>query len=181
MTKRPSGQFRPPTPASTPAMPRKSAEVERALALRDVMDHAVRVKREISEAKPIYRRRGSLFALLVCVPLLAFSVYSFVAKPEFIWGAPVALPPEQSEASGRVALFMLAQRIEAVRAQRGDYPESLTEIGEVAPGIQYTLVGDSAFELRMTPDATREIVFDSRANAREFLRNTPLTLSGSAR
>ena len=119
----------------------KNAEVERALALRDVMDHAVRVKREISEAKPLHRRRG-VIALLLCIPLLGFSIYSFVARPEFIWGAPARLPQEQAEANARVAMFLLAQRIEALRAARGDYPESLAEIGEaVDPCKVYPLAG----------------------------------------
>ncbi len=119
MTKPPPRSPSRKTSASPGAPSGKTAEVERALALRDVMDHAVRVHQEISEAKPFPRRSRVLVATIVCIPLLAFSVYSVVARPEFIWGSRSVLPPDQADANARVALFMLAQRIEGVRAQRG--------------------------------------------------------------
>ena len=180
MTKPPQDPRR-PTGSSPSIPPRKNAEVERALALRDVMDHAVRVQREISEAKPLHRRRGAMLALLLCVPLLAFSIYSLVARPEFIWGAAPVLPREQADANARIGLFLLAQRIEAVRAARGDYPESLTELGENFPGVTYAVVGDSAFELRAKADSATEIVFNSRGDIRQFLRNTSLSMPIGAR
>ena len=175
---------RPPErPGSQPprlSKPATQAEVERALALRDVMDHAVRVQREISEAKPLYRSRKIVAALVICLPLLAFSVYSFVARPDFIWGTPAVLPVPQRDANARVALFMLAQRLEAIRAERGDYPESLAEIGEDAPGITYTVSGDSIFELRFRADSSTTVVYRSNEDAERFLGDSPLRIQGRA-
>lgn len=176
---------RPPErPGSVPprlSKPATQAEVERALALRDVMDHAVRVQREISEAKPLYGSKRVVAAMVICLPLLAFCIYSFVVRPDFIWGARAALPLPQRDANARVALFMLAQRLEAIRAERGGYPESLAEIGEEAPGITYTVTGDSVFELRFRADSTAEVVYRSTEDAARFLGDSPLRIQGRAR
>jgi hypothetical protein len=176
---------RPPErPASVPprlSKPATQADIDRALALRDVMDHAVRVQREISEAKPLHRSGRLVTALVICMPLLAFCIYSFVARPDFIWGTAVALPPAQRDANGRVALFLLAQRIETIRAERGHYPETLREIGEEAAGLQYRLVGDSVFELRFKPDSASEIIFNSTENAARFLGDSPMKIQGRQR
>jgi hypothetical protein len=176
---------RPPErPASVPprlSKPATQADIDRALALRDVMDHAVRVQREISEAKPLHRSGRVVAALALCIPLLAFCIYSFVARPDFIWGTAVTLPPAQREANGKVALFLLAQRLEAIRAERGEYPESLRDIGEEAAGLQYRLVADSVFELRFKPDSASEIVFRSNENAAQFLGDSPMKIQGRER
>ena len=172
---------RPISPPPRPSKPATQAEVERALALRDVMDHAVRVQREISEAKPLGASRRVLLAAVLCVPLLAFSAYSILARPEFIWGPPLALPMEQREAGVRVGMFLLAQRIEAVRAARGDYPQSLAEIGEASSGMEYRVFGDTLFELRLRPDSASEIVFRSNENSARFLGDSPLKIQGRPR
>jgi len=148
--------------------------------LRDVMDHAVRVKREISEAKPLHRSRG-LLVLGVCLPLLAFSAYSFLARPAFIWGTPSVIAPEQRDAGARVALFLLAQRLEAVRAARGDYPRSLAEIGEGTSGVEYRVSGDTLFELRVRTDSTSVLVFRSNDDAARFLGDSPTKIQGRPR
>jgi len=142
------------------------------------MDHAVRVHQEISEAKPIRRRGRIIAATAVCAPLLAFSVYSMVARPEFIWGSRSVLPPDQADANARVALFMLAQRIEGVRAQRGAYPASLAEIGEGTSTVQYRLLADSLFELRLRMDAAQEVVLLSNQDLRVFLGDSPQRIQG---
>ena len=151
------------------------------MALRDVMDHAVRVQREISGAKPLGPPRRLVLALLICVPLLAFSAYSVLARPEFIWGPPVAMPTEQRDAGARVAMFLLAQRIEAARTARGDYPESLAEIGEGAAGVEYRVFGDTVFELRLRTDSATAIVFRSNENSARFLGDSPMKIQGRPR
>jgi hypothetical protein len=71
--------------------------VERALALREVMDHAVKVEREISKPMAMPRSRARLIgSALVCIPLIAFCAYSWIARTEFIWG-----PSMKSVASSR--------------------------------------------------------------------------------
>lgn len=153
--------------------------MERALALRDVMDHAVRVQREISGAKRIGPSRAPMiWALLVCVPLLAFSAYSYLARPAFIWGAPAALPPERMDANVRVALFMLAQRIEAFRAEAGHFPVALGDIGEAVEGVRYSVLSDAVFELRAEATGGAAVVFRSDQPVDAFLGNSIVVIQG---
>ena len=183
----------PPTPprGSTPLTPRstgaqrpsavKPAELERALALRDVMDHAVRVKKETPGARRLARSRTRMIAMLVaCVVLLALSAYSWFARPEVIWGPRVHPSLLRQDAGARLAMALLAQRLDSYRETNGTYPTSLREIGEGASGVRFRLVGDSAFELRDSV-GSREIVLRSGDRRDVFLGNSITTLGGHAR
>lgn len=158
-----------------------NGDVERALVLRDVMDHAVRVQREITQPKPLRKRRGrQIAANLLCVPLLAFCAYSWFARPEFIWGPrPRTATPAEAEATGRFELYLLAQRIENQRAALGGYPADLAVVGDVPAGVTYRLLADTAFELRATANG-RELVFRSTENADDFLTSAIPVLRGRA-
>lgn len=150
------------------------------MALRDVMDHAVSFHREVAEAKPVrsrsFRNTG---ILLLCVPLLAFSAYSWIARPAFIWGAAIEpLPPERVEANLRFAMYLFAQRIEQYRAEEGGYPPSLDAVGDSVPGVYYMPVSDSVFELRATQPG-RAIVFRSNESPDTFLGNSVAIIQGA--
>lgn len=167
-----------PTPVSgAPIQP----EVERALALRDVMDHAVKVHQEDAR-KPSRRRSNGRLALMLalCVPLLAFSVWSYVTRPAFIWGADDVLSPAERENHQRLALFFLAQRIEAARRQIGHYPVTLGEIGEASTTVSYRLLDDSTFTLRATSGAS-ELLLNSRQPLDQFLGNNIRVLRPAGR
>jgi len=153
--------------------------MERALALRDVMDHAVRVQREITDPSRLRRRNLRAIALTVlCVPLIALSAYSWIARPEVIWGPRGrVVPPLRSEAELRVAMFLLAQRLEAYRRLQGSYPKSLAAIDEDPHGIRYDVNGDSAFALSVTRDG-KGIVLRSSDNAEAFLGNSVALIGG---
>lgn len=147
----------------------RAEDVERAIALRDVMDHAVRVQKEISGVKRLGPSRARLIlTAVICVPLLALCVYSFAARPAFIWGAVEELPVVQREAGLRLGMFLIAQRLEAFRAETGHYPAALGDIGEAVEGLQYRVVSDSLFELR-SDQAGPPIVFRSDASVDVFL------------
>jgi hypothetical protein len=150
------------------------------MALRDVMDHAVRVQRENAEIRPLFRSRRML-AVMICALLLAFSAYSAIVRPEFIWGPAVVVAPEQADAGARMGMFLLAQRLEGVRAARGHYPESLNEVGEGASGVEYRVIGDSIFELRVKTDSASVLVFRSNENAARFLGDSPMRIQGRPR
>lgn len=143
--------------------------MERALALRDVMDHAVKVHQE-GAAKPTGRRsRGRLGLMLaLCVPLLAFSAWSWVARPEIIWGAAAAVSPAEREGHLRLTMFFLAQRLEAARRQSGRYPVTLGEIGETSTTVSYRLVDDSSFTLSASL-GDRQLLLNSRQPLDQFL------------
>jgi len=152
------------------------------MALRDVMQHAVREQREITDPKPLDRRRSRrIVVAIVCVALLALSAYSWLARPEFIWGPSArSVPVERRDASLRFTMYLLARRIEAFRKSQGSYPASLDALGPAPAGISFHALGDSAFELRATNNGT-PIVFRSQDAPDAFLRGSPRIIGGDAK
>jgi hypothetical protein len=140
------------------------------MALRDVMEHAVKAQQDIgasrSGSRGIRGMRGML-PLALCVAVIALCVWSFAAKPDFIWGAS-ELPAERREPNMRLAMYFLGQRIEAARAQSGQYPGTLADISDSVDGVTYRLTSDSTWELLGTVDSSR-IVLRSTDSASTFL------------
>ena len=168
-----------PTPGPGGSKPAGRGDVERALLLRDVMDHAVKVHKEITA--PGRRRESHARATalgLLTAALLAFSVYSWLVHPAFIWGPTVPPPPAaEQEAGYRFSMVLLAQRVEAYRLSEGIYPASLEAIGEGTPDFTYAVVGDAAFELRATVNG-KQIVFRSDQSVEQFLGNSTNIIQG---
>ena len=146
-------------------------EVEKQLALRDVMEHAVRETRAVATAKPIqsYRSRPIILAA-ISIPLTLLCAYSLIAKPDFIYGpSPASVPAVRRAADTRFAMYLLAQRVLAYRAAQSRLPESLQAAGEDWDGIHYRVVNDSVFELRTPGDSGQAIVFRSDERIDPFL------------
>lgn len=160
------------------------SEVDRALLLRDVMDHAVRVHKETTGPRGIGGVGGvnrSAILTAVCVPLLAFCVYSWVARPEFLWGPKAGpLPPARQDANTRFAMFMLAQRIKSYRATQGHYPATLEELGETLPGVVYSLGADGVFQLTASENG-KSIMYRSDQPTNAFLGNSFDVIQGSGK
>ena len=74
-------------------------------------------------------------------------------------------------------MFLLFNRLQAIRRAQGSYPESLSAIGENAGDIGYVARGDSAFELRATSNG-KAIVLRSSDNADAFLGNSVALIGG---
>ena len=165
---RPSRSF--PARPSGPQRIIDQDDVERQAALRDVMEHAVRVTRATAIAKPMVSWRAQPIVLAVAAALcLAFAVYSYVARPDFIFGPdPAAAPAAQREAELRFGMYLLAQRLEQYRQQRGRLPENLDYLDESYTGITYRILTDSVFELRSVVDSAA-IVFTSDQPVDAFL------------
>lgn len=177
MSTPPYGERPPRTPARTPSLSTPPS-VERAMALRDVMDHAARVQREVTAATPLRRSRTPrILAVIVAGILIGFSAYSLIARPAFIWGEPTFVDPARNDASMRLGIYLLAQRLEAFRAEAGEYPASLGDIGEAVEGVLYALLSDSVFELRSAADPT--LVLRSDASAESFLGNSIRLIQGA--
>jgi hypothetical protein len=157
-------------------------DVDRALLLRDVMDHAVKVHKESATAPRTGGGGGrAVLAAAFCVPVLAFCVYSWVARPEFLWGPKAGpLPPVQQDANTRFAMFLLAQRIRSYRAAQGHYPASLEELGETVPGVVYSLGTDGVFQLTASENGKR-ISYRSDQPANVFLGNSFNVIQGSGK
>jgi hypothetical protein len=156
------------------------ADVERAMLLRDVMDHAVEVEKETARRSPRKESHARAIALgTVCALLLVVSAYAWIARPEFIWGPrPTPVPPVQKEAGLRFAMFLLSQRIKAYRDAAGEYPPSLTALGDSLSGVAYVRSGN-VFELRATENG-KQIVLRSDQPADAFLGNSANIIQGLA-
>jgi hypothetical protein len=158
---------------------RSDDDVERAMALRDVMEHVV----DVSKAPPPMKtkRKRRVVAVVLCVLLLAASAVSWLARPEWIWGPsgePVS--PVLDRASARMSMAVIAQRLKDVRAQTGEYPVGLEEIGESGNGIQYALVDDTTFVLS-AQTALDSVVYRSNQPIEELLGRSVELLSGAGR
>jgi hypothetical protein len=157
-------------------------DVEKALALAAVMDHAVRVHKETTAPpRSVKTGGGRTIALaLICIPMLAFAAYAWIARPEFLWGPGVkALPPAQEEAGIRFSMFLLAQRIQAFYERTGRYPTSLAEVEDSVPNVRYVSM-DSVFELR-TGLKGKAIILRSDRSMDDFLGQSTLVIQGMVR
>jgi hypothetical protein len=146
-------------------------EVNKQIALRDVMWHAVRERTAVTMARPIrsYRSRPIILAA-IAVPAVILCAYALIAKPDFIYGPdPTAVPAVRREAYTRFAMFLLAQRLSGYRATARRLPESLEAAGENWEGITYKVLSDSVFELRARGDSGKQIVLRSDQRVDPFL------------
>jgi len=110
--------------------------------------------------------------IVLSVLMGAFTAYSWLAKPAFIWGAPVeAPPPAVQEANLRMSMFLFGMRIDKYKMTNRKYPESLDELGDSVRGITYERLSDSTFQLRGRA-ANHEVVFRNDMRQDEFLGNT---------
>jgi hypothetical protein len=149
-------------------------EVEKQLALRDVMEHAVRETRAVATAKPMqsYRTRPIILAA-IAVPAVLLCAYVFIARPEFMYGPePAAIPAVRREAYTRFAMYLITQRLLEYREVNRRLPESLEVTGERWDGIAYRLLNDSVFELRALGDSGKPIVLRSDQRLDPFLGNS---------
>ena len=157
-------------------------EVEKALALAAVMEHAVKVHKETNAPPRAVKTGGgrSIALVLLCIPMLAFAAYAWVARPEFLWGPGVKpLPAAQEEAGIRFSMFLLAQRIQAFYERTGRYPSSLSEVDDSVPNVRYVAM-DSVFELR-TGLKGRPIILRSDRSMDDFLGTSTLIIQGMVR
>jgi hypothetical protein len=157
-------------------------ELEKAEAIRAVVEGAVRFTREVAAAQPMqsYRSRPIVLAA-IAVPCLALALFTTIARPQWVFGPnPATVSSAQREAHIRFTLFLVAQRLYDYRdANRGQLPRSLLEIGEEWPGIIYTNLGGSTFELRSIDSLVPAITFRSDGNERELLGNSRTYLRNS--
>lgn len=156
-------------------------EHERALLLRDVMEHSVRVEADSARPYEVPRSRAKAIVLLVlCVPLLGFSAYSWIARPEFIWGPRESglMTPARSEANLRFAIYLEAQRVEMYRDSAGTYPTSLAAVGGDT-SLRYVLLSDSVY--RISSGGAAPIVLTSTDDFDAFLGDSPRLIQGGVR
>ena len=134
--------------------------------------HSVGEEREFKKKSSVASGSRQTGLIVLAVLMGVFSAYSFIAKPAFIWGAPVAAPPpEVQEANLRMSMFLFGMRVDRYKAANRSYPQSLEQMGDSIRGIAYTRLSDSTFELRGKA-ANREVVFRNDMRKNDFLGNS---------
>jgi hypothetical protein len=166
-------------PSEQRGTPQQSGSLARAEVLRDVLQHAAREQQALLAAHPVRRSRlARAVAVWFCVPALAFSAWSLIAQPAFLWGPPPApLPGPRADANARMVLYLLAQRLEAYRAEEGDFPASLSVLGQETEGVVYAAIGDTGWVLRGR-ERGREIVLHAGEDLDAFLGPSLRVLRG---
>jgi hypothetical protein len=156
------------------------ASVERAMALRDVMSHAVEVEKDMRKVSAPPAESGFARGVLLVLSLvmLAFTVYAYAAKPEFIFGAdPNRVSEVRRDANVRFTMYLLSRRVESYKTTAHRLPDDLSIIAGAPKGVSYARLSDSVFELR-AKESGKEIVFRSDEPADRFLGQVPRILSG---
>ena len=160
------------------------ASVERAMALRDVMSHAVESEKESrkSSGPPKESRGGRVFMMILSLGLAAFTAFAYSTRPEFIFGAnPNNVPEIRRDANVRFTMYLLSRRVESYKKQQQRYPDDLTAVTKLPPkGVEYSRLSNDVFELR-AKDGAKLLVFRSDEPTDKFLGSVPRTLQGRER
>jgi hypothetical protein len=165
---------KPPLPAvpprrrtNLPVADDASTELDRAMVLAEVMDYVIK----ISKATPLVLPRPRFWIPLLTLFFFFFTIYSYAARPTWIWGAQV--DPSQvtatHDADMRFAMFLLAQRIFEYRREFGTVPATLADLGDKVDSVQYVPLTDTSFSLRY--ESSRPIILYSTESMDAFLRN----------
>jgi hypothetical protein len=160
------------------------ASVERAMALRDVMSHAVEADKESRKSSGPPKESGGsrVFMLVLSIGLAAFTVFAYSTRPEFIFGAnPNNVTEVRRDANVRFTLYLLSRRVESYKKQQQKYPDDLLSVTKTPPkGVEYARLSNDVFELR-AKDGANLLVFRSDEPADKFLGQVPKTLQGRDR
>jgi len=154
--------------------------VERQKALLDVMSHAVEVEKEVRRASGPPRQSGAgrTAMMALSMVLLAFTIFAYASKPEFIFGAdPNNMPEVRRDANVRFTLYLLSRRVESYKNASHRLPDDLSPIAGAPKGVAYARLSDAVFELR-AKEGAKEVVFRSDEPADRFLGQSPKILSG---
>jgi len=174
----------PPRPSRGPGdKPKGRASVEKAMALRDAMSAAVDAEKEFRKASKPKPQSGAGRGVMLAFSfaLMAFTLFAYMSRPEFIFGAdPNNVPEVRKDANVRMTLFLLSREVEDFKKKQQKYPDDLKAIPGAPAGVRYALLTDTVFELRYL-EGTKEVVFRSDAPVNEFLRDAPKILSGRDR
>lgn len=163
-------------PVRPPAADLDDDEALKAQLLAEVVAHAKRETRAVMLAKVMesYGARPFIVTLLGLIAL-TITTYTYVARAEWVFGAPVAVS-EQREGHLRFAMFLTTQRLLAYRdSNQGTLPGSLLEVAEDWPGVTYRAFGDTLFELRAQGDSG-QMTLRSDRDASAFVGLSPTAL-----
>ena len=164
----------PPGVAEPGTAEEAAAELEKAQAILDVVQHSARFTRAVSIAKPIesYLLRPIILATIAAL-MVTVTTVSYLTRAEWVFGAST-VPPSIDRADGyhRFAMYLLAHRVNDFRSRsNGQLPASLDMLGEYWTGIEYAPVdlrGGGVYELR-SQVGDRTITYRSNQDVYAFL------------
>ena len=173
---RPTRSVRPARPSGAQAA-FGAEELEKQLAIRDVMEYAVRETRAVQLTKLMQSYSGRPMVLaLIAIPSLIIALYAYSARPDWAFGPdPVQMEPVRKQAYTKFAMYLAAQKVEEYRAKEGRLPGSLGELDEDWAGMSYRALSYSVFELTARGDKG-DIVFQSDRPVAAFLGKGPAYL-----
>jgi hypothetical protein len=165
-----------PGGADLPADELASTPLDRAMVLAEVMDYVIKV----SKPTPLVLPRPRVWIPMLTFAAFFFTLYSYAAKPEWIWGPQVdpAAIEATHDADMRFAMFLLAQRIMDYRREFGTVPASLADVGDKLEGVKYVPLTDTSFSLRY--EAPIPIILYSTESMDAFLRNAVQVVTSGA-
>jgi hypothetical protein len=108
--------------------------------VREAEARAAAAERLRARARPVIWISGAL-TLVLCA-------YLMVERPEWLFPQPI--PPESTavqEASLRIAMANAAQHVNRYRSQQHRLPETLSEAGAHAEGVNYQRIGDTGWRM----------------------------------
>ena len=129
-----------PTTAGAAARTSPTPTGKQALyeAAQEVVRKQADERRAQLEAERAARSRISPIVTIGCAIILMVLAYVAVERPTWLFPRPPVLEsPEVQEASLRIGMASVAQRVEKFRATRDRLPRSLAETGGALQGITY--------------------------------------------
>ncbi len=180
----PTDQGPPPSPsrppergAHLPEAAEASSALDRAMVLAEVMDYVVAA----AKPTPLVLPRPRVWIPLTTLFFFCFALYSYAAKPEWIWGAqpdPDAVLATH-DADMRMAIYMAAQQISTYELEMGQLPATLGQAGVRLDSVRYVVLSDTSFSLRY--EAEHPIIYYSTQSAADFLGNAVDVVRSTAR
>jgi hypothetical protein len=123
---------------SAPASPPPTGKQALFEAAQEVLRKQADERRAQMEAERAARSRLSPVVALGCALILVALAYVAVERPTWLFPKPlVPESPEVQEASLRIGMASVAQRVEKFRDTRDRLPRSLAETGGALQGITY--------------------------------------------
>jgi len=166
------GAPRPPSSAARGAVQLPEAEtastpLDRAQVLAEVMEYVIKVSRPT----PLVLPRPRVWIPMMTFFFFFFTLYSYAAKPEWIWGPQVDPDAVAAthDADMRFAMYLLAQRILDYRREFGAVPATLADVGSKIDSVKYVVLTDTSFSLRY--ESGMPIILYSTESMDQFLRN----------
>ena len=156
-----------------PARPEK----QELLAAFDGVVNREREKAVERRSLPVARRTHAA-VLVVCLLSWGALVYTWVAKPEWLFPRDQSASPSAAEREARLrfGMYLERERVLDFRATHHRLPASLADAGDVEEGIKYVASGDSTFVVSAVVRDSLLTLNESQS-ADELLKPTGITPS----